>query len=881
MRRARAWFGRLRDVFGRARREREFAEEIETHVAMRAEDHRRAGLPEMEARRRALVDLGGVEQVLEERRLGRGVPVLERLAQDARGAVRSVRKNPGFSALAILTLALGIGANTAIFSLVSALLLRPLPFDEPDRLVQVWHTPPQEQFPGLRQFSVSPANFLDWRARSRVFERMAAYSGASVSWSGEGGRPESLTAALVQPDFFPLMRVRPRSGRFFLPEEETPGRDRVAILSERLWRSRFGGDAGVVGTSLRLGGEPYTIVGIMPAEFRLPAWADLWLPLAWTDKEKAVRGIHDYRAIARLAPGASLQQAKSEMDAISIGLAEQYPEDDKGWGVLLVPLHEELVGDVRPALWVLFGAVMLVLLIACANVANLVLARTLSRRKEVALRSALGASRGRILQAVLLENLLLALLGGALGLAISHAGVPTLIALLGDQLPRFTSLAPDASVLGFTLLVSLLTGLAAGILPALRLTGVDPSEALKQGSGRGARDAGGQRTRGALVVAEVSISLVLLVAAGLMVRTLGRLRSVDPGFDPRGALSMMVALPDAQYAEPGQRTAFFDAALERIRALPGVAAAGGIDGLPMTGGSTQPIVVEGSPDVPMSEQPEFAVRAVTAGYRDAMRIPLLRGRDLDDSDRPGRPQVVMVSESFARRFWPDTNPIGHRLSLTFDPGPREVVGVVGDVKQKGLGAILPSPTVYLPAGQEPRFALQLVVRPKAPLATLATDVAGAIATVDPEQPVTDVMTLEALLDDSLAHQRATMLLLSLFAAFALVLAAIGISSILSYSVRRRLPEIGLRVALGARRLDVLWMIVGQGLRLTVLGLALGAAGAFAATRLLEGLLYEVRPADPLTFGGVSALLTATALLACWIPARLALRVDPMTALREE
>ncbi|HET8946311.1 MAG TPA: ABC transporter permease, partial [Candidatus Polarisedimenticolia bacterium] len=710
--------------------------------------------------------------------------------------------------------------------------------------------------------------------------RMAAYSGSNLPWSGDGGRPESLTAALVQPDLFQVLRVRPQSGRSFLPEEETPGRDKVAILGHRLWKIRFGGAADVVGKTMRLGGEPYTIVGIMPEEFRFPAWADLWLPLAWSDQDRATRGIHDYLAIARLADGVSLERARSEMDAIALGLAEQYPHDDRGWGALLVPLHHQLVGDVRPALFVLFGAVMLVLLIACANVANLVLARTLSRRKEVALRSALGAGRGRILQAILLENLLLALAGGAFGLVLAREGLRALTALLGDQLPRFTDVTLDGRVLAFTLLVSVATGLLAGILPALRLMRVHPAEALKQG-GRGSGDAGGQKTRGALVVAEVSISLVLLVAAGLMVRTLDRLRAVEPGFDPRGVLSMTVALPDARYPTPERQAAFYEEAIRRIRALPGTPDAGFVNGLPMMGGSTQPVTIEGSPEKPMSEQPEFAVRIVTTGYRDAMRIPLLRGRDFSDADAAGRPDVVLVSESFARRFWPDSDATGRRISLTFAPRPREIVGIVGDVKQQGLGAILPAPTIYLPMAQNPQTYFSLVVRPKIPQPTLAADVSAAIAQVDPEQPVTDVMTLEALLEDSLAHQRTTMLLLSGFAVFALVLAAIGIYSVLSYSVRRRVPEIGLRVALGATRLDVLRMILGQGLRLTLIGLGIGAAGALAASRLLEGLLYGVRPADPSTFAVVSVLLTAIALLACWLPARLALRVDPLVALREE
>jgi putative ABC transport system permease protein len=882
IRAARAWLRRLGGALAGGRRDRDFSEEMESHLRLHTEDNVRRGMTPEEGRRRAILDLGGVDQTMERYRDRRGVPALERLGQDLKTGFRVLRKNPGYAALAITTLALGIGANTAIFSVVSAVLLRPLPYDEPERLVQVWHTPPREQFPGVSRFSLSPANLLDWRARSRSFEHVAAYDGAVLSWN-DGSRPEALNAARVAPDLLAVLRARPEIGRTFLPEEETPGKERVVLLGHRLWRTRFGSDEAIVGRTLRLGGAPYTVVGVMPQTFRFPAWAELWIPLAWTPEERAVRGIHDYRALARLAPGVSLQRAQADLDAVARGLETEYPADNKGWGALLVPLHEQMVGEVRPALWILFGAVCLVLLIACANVANLVLARTLQRRKEIALRAALGASRGRILQQVLAENVVLALAAALLGLLLAPIGIGTVVMLLGDAMPGAVDVTPDLRVLGFTLLVSIVTGLAAGLLPGWRMTRVDPGEALKQGMGKTSAESGGRRTRGALVVAEVSISLVLLVAAGLMVRTLSRLRAVDPGFDPRGVVTMTLALPDAKYPTPESRLAFFDRTLERVRALPGIAGAGAIDGLPMVGGSTQPVVVDTAADMPMAEQPEVAVRVVSSGYRDAMRIPLLRGRDLGASDAADRARVVAVSESFARRFWPDADPIGRRLTLTFSAGdgPREVVGVFGDVKQEGLAAVLPAPTIYVPMTQAPRPYMFLAVRPSAPLASTATDVAAAVAQVDAEQPVTDVMTLEALLEDSLAHQRTTMLLLSTFAGFALVLAAIGIYSVLSYAVRRRVPEIGLRVALGARRFDVLWMIVGQGLRLTLVGLLLGGVGALGATRLLGGLLYGVRPADPPTFAAVCGLLLAIALLACWAPARRATRVDPMIALRQE
>jgi putative ABC transport system permease protein len=882
MRRLRGLMLRFAGLFGRERAEREFAEEMESHLRLHIEDNLRRGMTQAEARRRALIDLGGVEQAAERHREGSSVPALERLMLDARHAARVLRKNPGFTAVVVLILGLGIGANTTIFSLVSAVLLRPLPYEGPDRIVQLWHTPPPDQFPGMTRFAISPANYLDWRGQNHVFEGMAAYDSETFSYSA-GDRPEAVTAGLVTPDLFAVLRARPLFGRIFAKDEDRPGKDKVAVLDHRFWRTHFGSDRQVVGREIRLSGETYTIVGVMPAGFRFPGWADLWAPLAWSDQERQVRGEHNYRAIARLKEGVNVKQAQSEMSALSRRLEQDYPEDDKGWGALVVPLRDEIVGDAKPALIVLFVAVSLVLLIACANVASLVLARTLARRREMALRAALGASRGRILQQVLTENVLLALAGGLLGLGLACYGLDAIVALLGDRLPRAPEVGVDGRALSFTLLVSVLTGVAAGFLPGLRLTRVEPGEALKQGSGRMTTDTGGQRTRSALVIVEVAVSLVLLVGAGLMIRTLGNLRGVDPGFDPRGVVSMSVAIPVRKYPSPREQSDFYERALERVRRLPGIDAAGAVSTLPLSGGgSMQPVAIEGRPAVALSQQPEVAVRVMTPGYLQAMRIPLVRGRDFGDADGAGRPAVVLISESLARLFWPGEDPIGRHMTLTFHPGvAREVVGVVGDVKQEGLAAVQPAPTVYAPLAQMPGPWMTLVVRPKTPLASLVPEVTGAVLQVDPEQPVTDVLTLEALTDDSLAHQRATMLLLAIFAAFALLLAGMGIYGVLTYAVRKRVPEIGIRLALGARRSDVLWMVLGHGLRITLAGLLLGALGAIALTRLLAGLLFGVTPADPATFACVSVLLCAISLLASYLPARVATRVDPAVALRSE
>jgi predicted permease len=764
-----------------------------------------------------------------------------------RHTLRVLLKNPGFASVAVLTLALGIGANTAIFSLVSALLLRPLPYDRPDRLVSLAHTPPQDQFPGTKTFAVSPANFLDWRASAHAFEAMGAYTGTSVSWT-DGARPQSINAAVVEPDVFRVLHARPALGRAFAAEEKVPGKDKVAILGSAFWRTRMGGDEAAVGKTIRLNGENYTIVGVMPQGFAFPDWADLYLPLAWTPEIAQVRGIHDFRAIARLNEGVGVPQAQSEMDTISRGLAETYPADDKGWGAMVQSLRDSMVGDVRPALVVLFVAVSLVLLIACANVANLVLSRALARRREMAVRAALGAARVRIARQILGENVVLALAGGTLGLLLAWLAVDTLTALLGDNLPRAGEVRVDLGALLFTLAVSVLTGLAAGLFPALRLTQVNLTDALKQGIGKTASDTAGSRTRGALVVVEVAVSLVLLVAAGLMVRTLGKLRGVDPGFDPKDAISMNVSIPDRKYPTPEAQNEVYERMLERVRALPGVEVAGAVSGLPAMGGSTQPVAIEGLPVVPLAEQPEFAMRVITPGYLRAMRIPLLRGRDVASGDAG----IV-----------------------------REVVGVVGEVKQRGPAMLEPTPTVYVPLAQQAHTGMSFVVRPKGPSASLVKEITGAIMAVDPEEPVTDVLTLEAVLESAVVDRRATMLLLAVFALFAVVLASIGLYGVLAYGVRQRVQEIGIRMALGARGADVLWMILGQGLRLTLVGVGIGVVGALALTRLLSGLLFGVPPSDPLTFTAVAGLLCGIALLACWLPARLALGVDPMVALRNE
>jgi putative ABC transport system permease protein len=808
---------------------------------------------------------------------------------DLKYALRMLLKNPGFSAAAILVLALGIGANTAIFSVVDAVLLRPLPFPQADRLVRIWHVPPPKSFPGFTTFSVSAANYLDWRIQNHVFEKMAIYTDRNFTSSG-GDNPESFWAAAVSYDFLSVLEARPLLGRDFTQDEDRPGHDKVVLLSYGLWQSHFGGNPNIVGQQISLNQQSYLVAGVMPREFRLPDYAEMWTPMAWTDAQRATRGEHHYRVIGRLKPGVDLKQAQAEMNTISSRLAQQYPADDKGWGALVVSLRDDLVSDVRPALLLLLGAVAFVLLIACANVANLVLAKTVGRRKEVAIRTALGATRGRVLEQILSETVLLSCVGGLLGIVFAHFGVELITGFLGDKLPRSTEIGMDGQVLGFTLAISLLVGVAAGLLPAWRLTKTDVNEALKQGLGRAGTDSGGRRTRNVLVISEVALALMLLIGAGLMVRSLWMLRNVDPGFEPRGVLTMDTPVPRDRFATPLAEANYYGEVLRRVCAVPGVESAAVIDARPMEGGSTNPIAIEGQPPVQMADQPEVASRVISTGYLSAMRIPLLQGRDFTDNDTADSRYVILISQSMAQRFWPNENPIGKRLSQTFFPDKmREVVGVVGDVKQDGLDVTHPVPTFYEPMtqvgvpslGDWTAFGLSLVVRTTTRPSSLVSAVTAAIHQVDRNQTVNEVTTMEDYVNDTLSQQRLNMLLLAAFAGLALLLAAVGIYSVLSYSVRQRVREIGIRMALGAQVHDVLRLIVIEGMTPALTGLVIGLAGALAVARLLTSLIYGVRATDPMTFGGVSVLLASVAFFASIIPAYRATRVEPMKTLRDE
>ena len=807
--------------------------------------------------------------------------MIDALVRDLRHAVRQLFKSPGFSLTAVAILGLGIGANAAIFSVVNSVVLRPLPYPDSSRLVRVWHTPPREQFSGMTTFSVSPANYLDWKAQSTAFEHLAIYGFRAANLSRQG-EPDALKAAGVSSEFFEVLGADPLLGRTLAPSDEDPARSHMVVLSEAVWASRFGADRGIVGRSIQLNSEPYTVVGVMPQQMKFPSWADVWVPLVWTPEQRAVRGNHNYLVIGRLRDGVDVKRAQAEMSTISQRLEQQYPADNKGWGAVVFPLHEDLVSDVRWGLLVLLGAVACVLLIACANMANLLLARVLGRARELAVRAAVGASRGRIIQQLLVESTVLALAGGAVGLLAAHWTVDLIVQSFGKSLPRAGEIALDGRVLAFTFAVAVVTGVIAGVVPAWRSTRRDANEALKQGLGRGGARAGERRVRNGLVTAEVAVALMLLVAAGLLIRTLSQLRAVDPGINPRNVVTMAVTLPESKYAKAEQYVHFFDETLRRVRALPGVEAVSGIDTLPLSGGgSTQPVAIAGEPVRPLSEQPEVAVRDVLPGYAATLGMRVVDGRDFTDADRDGRPLAVVVSAATARRFWPNQRAIGERLTLgLISNDVREVIGVVSDVRLNGLN-VSDAQTIYIPAAQVPTPAMSFAVRSAVPLQTIAQSVVAAIHAVDPEQPVVDIAPMDEVIGESIAQQRFAMRLLTAFAALALLLAAIGIYGVLSYTVRQRVQEIGIRMALGAASRDVVRMVLLEGLRPTLAGLVLGIVGAAAIGRVLTSLIFGVTAHDAATFAVVASIVLAVGLVACLVPAYRATRVDPLQALRAE
>ena len=802
------------------------------------------------------------------------------LFQDLRYGWRTWRKSPGLAAVALLTLALGIGANTAIFSVVNGVLLRPLPYPEPESLVMIWEDPGD-----IPRNSVNPRNYADWREQNEAFSQVAAITPQSVNLTGEG-EPERIVSARVAASFFSILQVNPAIGRGFLPTEDQPESQRVAVLSDSLWQRRFGADPNVIGRSLTLNGATTTVVGVMPPSFRFPLQADLWLPLVFTPREMldTNRGSHYLSVVGRLKPGVSVEQAQAQMDTIYDRLREQFPRALAKWKVRVVSLSDDTVGAIRPALLILLGAVCFVLLIACANVASLMLARATARQREMAIRTALGASRGRLARQLLTESVMLALAGGALGILFGLWGIDLLIYLSPANLPRLDEIRVDRSVLLFTLLLSLLSGVIFGVVPALQSSRVNLNESLKESSGRGSIGGRQSYLRQVFIVGEVALSLVLLLGAGLMVKSFIRLGQVEPGFNPENVLSVRISLPQSRYSEPQPQIAFYRQVVERVQALAGVQSTALISDPPISGSIglwQNGFEIEGQPTSAPGEGRYAYLRWTTPDYFQTMSIPLVRGGLLTESDIGSKPWVAVIDEAMARRFFPDEDPIGKRISVSIrDNAPREIVGIVGNVKQTSLDSEA-GPHMYIAYYQTPLSYATLLVRAPGDPNVLTAAVKQEVLAADPGQPIHSASTLAQIISNSIADQRFNLTMLGLFAAVALLLAVVGVYGVISYSVTQRTQEIGLRIALGATNREVMKLIVGQGLKLTLVGVGLGLACAFALTRMMSSLLFGVSATDPPTFIITAMLLTLTAVAACYIPARRAARVDPMVALKYE
>jgi putative ABC transport system permease protein len=791
-------------------------------------------------------------------------------------------KKPGFTVVAVLALTLGIGANTAIFSVVNAVLLKPLPFERQEQLVQVWGS---DQKRGRGQIPTSYPNFADWREQNQVFEHIAAYSESVAILTGVDA-PEQLSGVSTSGDLFAVLGARAAQGRVLTREDEQPGSPRVAVLSYGLWQRRFGANPALVGQQLMLDGVNTTVIGVMPQGFVFPINAlktEYWIPLNSQSETNKERGANYLSIVARLKPGVGMAQAQAEMETIARRLEQQYPDRNAGRSIRLVSLYEGIVGNIRPALLILLGAVGFVLLIACANVANLLLARAASRRKEIAIRTALGAGRLRIVRQLLTESVLLSIVGGALGLLLAIWGLDLLMAVIPSDLPRMGEIGLDARVLGFTLLVSLLTGIVFGLAPALRASRLDLNESLKEGSRGSSESISRNRVRSLLIVSQVSLSLILLVGAGLLIRSFKQLQDVSPGFDPHRVLTASVALPDAKYHEDSRITAFFHQVLERSAQVPGIEAIGAVSPLPLSGEiAMNSLVIEGRPAPGPGERLITNSRVINPDYFRAMNIPLIKGRAITEQDNKDAPRVVVINETLARKYFPGEEAIGKRIDVTIaEKNMAEIVGIVGDVKHLSLDK---------EAGPECYFSYQQIAYPYMTLvarsqsdnpASMVAGLRQAVEQVDKDQPLSDIRTMEQLLSNSLARRRFNMLLLGVFAAVALLLASVGIFGVMNYSVTQRTHEIGVRMALGAQGRDILRMILAQGMILALIGVGIGLVGAYLLTRLMASLLYGVTATDPLTFVGVSLVLSAVALLANLIPARKATKVDPMVALRYE
>jgi predicted permease len=886
--RIRQLFEQILSVLRYRQLDRDLSEELEVHIHMAVEDNIRSGMAPNEARRQAMIRFGGVDAARELHREARGLPWIESLAQDIRYALRSLRHSFGFTLVAVVILALGIGANSAIFSLVSAVLLRPLPFPEPDRLVLLWDD--FSALSGPSRSEASPADYVDWKERSRSFAGMAAFINDTYNLTGSGD-PEKLAGVRTTANLFEVLGMQPLLGRTLVPSDEQPDAGPVALINERLWRSRFAGDPGVVGRTIQLNGLAHTVIGVVPADFQFPNKnAVLWVPARFTSGELAPRSNYYFYVLARLKPDIALGQSQAEMLTIARQLQREYPSN-RNISITVTPLHEHLTHNAKPAMLILLGAVGLVLLTASANLANLLLARCSSRRKELAVRQALGAGRGRLTRQLLTESAVLSIFGTIGGLALALAAFRYLERLVPDGLPQGANPHLDARVILFSIVVTALMVLGFGTGPALAAARVELDTALKTGTNRGTTASGSQRVRNGLVIAEVTLTVVLLVAAGLLLRSYANVLEAEPGFDPHHLLIAETVLPPSKYGTLESRTAFYTRVLERVRALPGVSAAY-VNFPPLTiKGGRSFVQIEGRP---MPGPEDFyrnivSDRIASPGYFSALGVPIRRGRDFDERDGPRAPLTAVINEKMAAMHWPGEDPVGRRFGF---PDPTAgtttwftIIGVVGNMRQMGLDT---------PAEQEMYLSMDqmslnrpflwpqhLVIRTQGDPLALSASLRRAVWDVDPDQPVSSIRSMDQIFDAELLNRNTQMSLFTGFAALALVLASVGLYAVLSYTVEQKTSEIGLRMALGAQRANVVGQVVCRGLLLAALGVTLGLIGAFALTRLLTSFLFGIRSTDPGTFAEVSALLLFVAALASYVPARRAAGVDPVSAIKAE
>jgi putative ABC transport system permease protein len=818
------------------------------------------------------------------------------LWQDIRYGMRMLIKSPGVAFVVVLALALGIGANTAIFSVVNSVLLRPLPYDQADRLIFL-----NERNQALDEMSISYPNFTDWRNQNQVFEKIGVYNRASYNLTGVGEAERILTGQ-VSADLFSVLRVNAAVGRVFTNEEDKPGGNPVVMLSDGLWQRRFGGRTDIINQPITLNGKSYTVIGVMPRGYQYPSRVEMWVPVGQLSGESSwqQRGNHPgLYGVARLKPGVTFEQARANMETIAANLEKQYPDSNSGNRVRIRPLLEIYINDVQRALWVLFAAVGFVLLIACANIANLLLARAAGRKKEMAIRSAMGAGRWRIVRQLLTESVLLSLTGGALGLLLARWGIDFILYISPDSIPRSKEIAMDWRVLAFTVGISFLTGILFGLVPALQAGSVDVNDTLKE-TGRGVSSR--HWLRSSLVIVEVASTLVLLVGAGLLIRSFYRLQQVDPGFSYGHLTSLSISLPEKKYATQDQQEAFFNRLLENVRSLPGVEAASAASGLPLGNNGWQTsFVVVGQPPPPPDQTPLMEACLVTPDYFRAMNIPLLRGRYFSDSDNRSHLigkdlsqlkdyereaygiNVIVIDEEFAKRYWPNEDAIGKQLKLGTDNKlpPITVVGVVGRVKMESLSQDSNRVQGYFSFNQNASSSMTVVLRARSDPNQLLASVREQVKAVDPDQPIYNIRTMNEIRAESVAPERLNLTLLSIFAGIALMLAIVGIYGVMSYAVTQRTHEIGIRMAIGAEPWDVFRMVLGQGMILAVIGIVIGLVGAFVLTRWMTSMLFGVEPTDPLTFTAIAVLLVTVALLACYLPGRRATKVDPVVSLRYE